>query len=152
MDDRTVVYTTFYNPMEAQIVKARVEDSGFACFLADENLATIQPLYNQAIGGVRLIVFERDVSAITRLLAEEHSLADIPGGAETLAADGGKTICRKCGSDNVSYGQATHRRFSWWVSVLSFAFGVYPFKANECFHCSNCGYEFPKQGIRESGT
>ena len=142
MEDRTVVFTTFYNPIEAQIVKARVEDSGFACFLADENMATIQPLYNQAIGGVRLIVFERDAAAITRLLAEEHSLADIPGGAETVTTEGRQTICRKCGSDNVSYGQATRLRFSWWVSLLAILFAVYPFRANECFHCYNCGNEF----------
>lgn len=73
MNDRTVVYSTYYNPMEANIIKAKLEDSGFACFLADENVATLNPLYNQAIGGVKLIVFERDVAAINALLAEDHS-------------------------------------------------------------------------------
>jgi hypothetical protein len=44
--------------MEANIVKAKLEDSGFACFLADENVATLNPLYNQAIGGVKLTLKE----------------------------------------------------------------------------------------------
>lgn len=73
MEDKIIVYSTYYNPIEANIVKGRLEDSGIPCFLTDENMATIQPLYNQAIGGVKLNVFEKDVEQINLLLAEDHS-------------------------------------------------------------------------------
>jgi len=59
MDDEIIVYRTFYNPIEANIIKAKLEDSGIPCFLTDENVATIQPLFNQAIGGVKLNVLRR---------------------------------------------------------------------------------------------
>jgi DNA-directed RNA polymerase subunit RPC12/RpoP len=139
MNDKTILYRTFYNPIEANIVKARLDDSGFACFLADENLATLNPLYNQAIGGVRLIVFERDVDAIDTLLAEDILLPDADVNDE-VNAEG--VACENCGSTNVSYGMATKQKFSWWVTILSFIFFTYPFKANKCYHCYNCGEEF----------
>ena len=114
MNDKTIVYSTYYNPMEANIIRAKLEDSGFACFLADENVATINPLYNQAIGGVKLIVFERDVEEINKLLSEENDLEGIviddqvkekPLAEELL-------ICPKCGSENLYRLQTRNNKFN----------------------------------------
>jgi len=144
MNDRTVVYSTYYNPIEANIIKARLEDSGFSCFLADENVSTIQPLYNQAIGGVKLIVFERDVEAIDTLLAEDNSLAletsDDTVPDEELTEE--QIVCEKCGSKNVGYGMATDKKYSVWASILAFLTFTTPIKANKCYHCYDCGHEF----------
>lgn len=142
MNDRTIVFNTFYNPIEAQIIKTRLEDGGFSCFLADENTATIYPLYNQAIGGVRLIVFERDQEEITKFLAEDNSLNAEHTDAE-ISENEGQVVCEKCGSSNVGYGMATKKKFSWWVIALSVIVGVfYPFKGKKCYHCYQCGHEF----------
>ncbi|MEH3111746.1 putative signal transducing protein [Pedobacter terrae] len=144
MNDTTVVYSTFYNPMEANIIKAKLEDSGFACFLADENVSTIQPLYNQAIGGVKLIVFERDVEAINALLAEDNSL-DFESSHEIVDEEESvesKTVCEKCGSTNVGYGMATDKKYSLWATILAFLTFTTPIKANKCHHCYDCGHEF----------
>ena len=138
MEDKIIVHSTYYNPIEANIIRSRLEDSGIPCFLTDENVATINPLYNQAIGGVKLNVFERDVDRINTLLAE-HEFGFEP---EVPSTDEDQVVCEVCGSENVSYGQATKKRFSWWVVILSFFFITYPFKANKCFHCYNCGHEF----------
>ncbi|WP_406824008.1 DUF2007 domain-containing protein [Pedobacter sp. KACC 23697] len=144
MDDRTVVYSTYYNPMEANIIKAKLEDSGFACFLADENVSTIQPLYNQAIGGVKLIVFERDVEAISALLAEDNSLAFESSDeiVDEKASAESNTVCERCGSTNVGYGMATDKKYSIWATILAFLTLTTPIKANKCHHCYDCGYEF----------
>ncbi len=138
MEDKIVVYRTFYNPIEANIVKARLEDSDIPCFLTDENVATIQPLYNQAIGGVKLNVFERDIDKINLLLEEQNFVMD---NTEDLV-DTEKIMCENCASSNVSFGQATKNRFSAWVAIISFLLFVYPFKANKCYHCYDCGHEF----------
>ena len=129
--------------MEANIINAKLEDSGFACFLADENVSTIQPFYNQAIGGVKLIVFERDVEAINALLAEDNSLAfELSNEIDEEESADGKTVCKKCGSTNVGYGMATNKKYSLWASILAFLTFVTPIKANKCHHCYDCGYEF----------
>ena len=138
MEDKIIVHSTYYNPIEANIIKTRLEDSGIPCFLTDENVATLNGLYNQAIGGVKLNVFERDVARINALLAEVPLEAE----PEIASTAEDKIVCEVCGSDNVSYGQATQKRFSWWVTVLSVFLMVYPFKANKCYHCYTCGHEF----------
>ncbi len=139
MDDKIIVYSTFYNPIEANIIKAKLEDAGIPCFLTDENVATIQPLFNQAIGGVKLNVFEKDVEQINVLLADDLAL-EVPE-IETVQ-DEDIVVCENCGSTNVSYGVATKNKHSWWVAVLSILLMVYPFKVNKCYHCYKCGHEF----------
>jgi len=142
MNDRTMVYSTFYNPIEANIIKARLEDSGFACFLADENVATLNPLYNQAIGGVKLIVFERDVEEINALLAEENVLEVEDTSRENEVNTSETTLCEKCGSSNVGFGMATQNKFTLWSKILAFLTATYPVGANKCYHCYTCGHEF----------
>lgn len=143
MNDRTVVYRSYYNPIEANIIRARLEDSGFACFLADENTATIQPLYNQAIGGVKLVVYQKDVEAINQLLDEESDKSLALETENFPDTTNEAYVCEKCGSTNVSYGMATKKKFSWWAIVIPLIVGVlYPFKGNKCYHCYDCGYEF----------
>lgn len=139
MDDKIIVYRTFYNPIEANIIKAKLEDSGIPCFLTDENVATIQPLFNQAIGGVKLNVFEKDVAQINELLVDDLELEVPELDAEQ---DEAAVQCKECGSTNVSYGIATKNKHSWWVAVLSILLMVYPFKVNKCYHCYKCGHEF----------
>lgn len=139
MEDKIVVYSSYYNPIEANIVKSRLEDSGFSCFLTDENVATINPLYNQAIGGVKLNVFEKDVAQINKLLNEAPGEVDDVTVVEEPSA---QVVCVNCGSTNVSLGQATQNRFSWWVTLISILLVVYPFKTNTCYHCYSCGHEF----------
>lgn len=137
-NDKIIVHSTYYNPIEANIVKGRLEDSDIPCFLTDENVATINPLYNQAIGGVKLNVFEKDMPRINELLTD--ILPDIETDVDEVSEE--QILCEKCGSNNVGYGQATKRRFNWLVTVVSLIFTIYPFKANNCYHCYNCGHEF----------
>ncbi|MBB5637069.1 hypothetical protein HDF26_004298 [Pedobacter cryoconitis] len=143
MTDKIILYKSFYNPIEANIIRARLEDSGIPCFLVDENISTIQPLYNQAVGGVKLMVFEKDTLKIDSLLAENNDLVDNEDQFFTdKPVNDVKKKCEKCGSENVAFGQATKGRFSWWVTVISIMLLVYPFKVNKCFHCYDCGNEF----------
>lgn len=74
MEDKIVVYTTFQDPVEANIVMARLKDAGFDCFLTGENTAVIYPVFDISISGVQLHVFENEVKAIQQLLAEESDL------------------------------------------------------------------------------
>ncbi|MBC7566657.1 MAG: DUF2007 domain-containing protein [Pedobacter sp.] len=148
--DKIVVFETYYNPIEANIVKERLVDSGIQCFLSDENTTTINPLYNQAIGGVKLHLFEYDVMAARKVLDDQHvqvTLADEVAGfdnhseriSEEMKSD---EICPKCGSDHVGYVQATKNRFSILTMLFSILLMIYPFNAKKTHHCFNCGNEF----------
>ncbi len=73
-ENKIVVYKTFENPMEANIVKSRLLDAGFECFLTGENAALVYPVFNTSISGVQLHVFENDVTAIDQFLTEDEAL------------------------------------------------------------------------------
>ncbi len=72
--EEIVTLETFYDPMLAEIIRARLDASGFPCFLADENMGSIYPAYNQGGGGIKLKVFAKDVEACKAVLAEDHEL------------------------------------------------------------------------------
>ena len=146
--DKIVVFETFYNPIEANIVKERLMNSGIPCFLSDEHSVVMNPLYNQALGGVKLRLFERDLDVARSILEEEHvpiSLVQEGDGAlydavkEEMKTD---ELCPSCGSDNVGYVQATKNRFGVVTMLFSLLLMVYPFNAKKVHHCFNCEHEF----------
>ena len=55
--EKIIIYKHFYNYGEATIVKERLESEGIPCFLSDELINNINPLYNQASGGFKLNLF-----------------------------------------------------------------------------------------------
>lgn len=134
--DKIIVFETFYNPIEANIVKARLMDSGVQCFLSDENTVTINPLYTQAIGGVKLHIFEKDIPLAQSILQDEN--VQLPQ-EET---EPGVEVCPNCGSSHVGYVQATKKRFGLLTMIVSFALMIYPFHVKKTHHCFDCEHEF----------
>lgn len=141
-NDKIIWYKTFYDPMEANIIRAKLEDSGFHCFLNNEIISTLQPLNNQAYGGIKLMVFERDTTQIDLLLAEHYDLETAEVDTDQSEPKDAIKKCENCGSANVAFGPATRKKFTWWVMLVSLCLGVYPFKGNKCYHCFDCGHEF----------
>ncbi|MOA23468.1 hypothetical protein D3C78_1440910 [compost metagenome] len=145
--DKIVVFETYYNPIEANIIKSRLMDSGVQCFLSDENMITINPLYTQALGGIKLHLFEKDVNTARSILQDEdvqialgEATVDVPESQnDDIQSD---QVCPNCGSSNVGYVQATKKRFSILTMIVSFLLLVYPFTAKKTNHCFDCGYEF----------
>jgi hypothetical protein len=74
MEDKIVVYKTFENPMEANLVLLRLKDGGFDCFLTGENTALVYPVFDISISGIQLHVFENEVEEINKFLAEDSTL------------------------------------------------------------------------------
>ncbi|HKG06306.1 MAG TPA: LITAF-like zinc ribbon domain-containing protein [Pedobacter sp.] len=134
--DKIVIFETFYNPIEASIVKSRLIDSGVQCFLSDEHMMVVNPLYNQALGGVKLHLFERDALLARQILEDENVQLPI----EELESN--TVTCPECSSNHVGYVQATKNRFSILTMLISFVFLLFPFYARKTHHCFNCENEF----------
>lgn len=138
MNDTTVVYSNYNDSTEAHVIKTRLAGAGFACFLVDENVASINQLYNQAIGGVKLIVFEKDVDEINKLLGENNNLENIIlyAGIEHGVANEESNVCPKCGTQYSYQMQSRNNKFS--------LFGFFNFRLarTEKKKCVHCGYEF----------
>jgi hypothetical protein len=137
MDDKIVTLESFYDPMLAEIIRARLEANGISCFIADGNTIGANPLYNQALGGVKLKVFEHDIEKCREILAQPEEIA-VDDQPIDHSVD---TICPYCYSANVRYGVATQTKPSLWRTLTAFLLATYPYTQKE-WHCFNCGRDF----------
>lgn len=75
-DDEIVTFRTFYNPMEAEIIRTKLEANDIPSFIVDESLGVLYPVYNQGGGGIKLKVFAKDVEKCEEILSDETPLSD----------------------------------------------------------------------------
>ncbi len=139
-DDKIVIFESYYDPMLAQIIRTRLEANGIPCFVSDYNTAEIIPYYNQAIGGVKLNVFEKDLDRCHEILAIDGDTNDeiYPEIDHETAA---VIVCPYCGSNDVKYGTDTEVKFHLPSVLVSFFTGV-PVYFRTAWHCFNCGETF----------
>jgi hypothetical protein len=71
-NDKIIVFKRFENPIEASIIKAKLDAHGIPCFLTDENLANLYPLPNFTGLHVRLHLFAKDVTLAEEILNENN--------------------------------------------------------------------------------
>ncbi|MEW6470430.1 MAG: DUF2007 domain-containing protein [Bacteroidota bacterium] len=144
--ERIVIYRRFYNYNEATIVKSRLESEGIPCFLSDEHINTLNPLYNQAMGGFKLNLFEKDISRADEILKKNTSLKENDIHSEYTQGD---IQCPLCGSYNASWGQSSKRPYGFLTILISFLLFTYPFAGRYNYHCFNCGHEWEKVSRKE---
>ena len=134
-----VTVKTFDNTIDAHMLKSRLENEDIVCFLFDDETVAINPLYAQAIGGIKLKVNQEDISAVRKVLKDisETSLTD----------EGGETIlCPNCDSTKINTG---FRSVSGWRGVV-FAFVAFlsltfsPFIKTR-YYCNGCEHVFRRK-------
>ena len=58
----------FSQPTEAYLARVRLASEGIESSLIDENIVTVNPLYANAVGGVKLVVREEDAQAARQII------------------------------------------------------------------------------------
>lgn len=142
-EDKIVVFKVYYEPNRAYIDKGILESAGIPCFLSDENILQINPLYNQGLGGIKLNLFERDVRLAEKLL--EESAETVPEKSSPVIPEEtteNQVKCPYCASADVRYGGAVRNKFSLLTFFISLLLSVYPFSLRKRWHCFNCGKDF----------
>jgi hypothetical protein len=132
MEDKIVTLESFYDPMLAQIIRTRLEANDIRCFVADDNTLSANPFYNQAIGGIKVKIFERDLEKCREILAQD---AVIEEGDEPLMT------CPYCQSTDVYHGPVQEVK-NWLSTALSVILASYPAFLEQKWICKNCGKNF----------
>jgi len=136
-DDKIVTFESYYDPMLAHIIRSRLEANGIPCFIADENIIGANPLYNNAVGGVKLKVFEKDVERCREILAAEGDLHE-DDHFEIDNDDNTYVVCPFCASTNVSNIKKDED-----PGVLNTIMNLAnPFYSQKNWHCNNCRQDF----------
>lgn len=128
----------FSNYIDAHIILGKLQAEDIDCRLQDEHTVSINPLWTNAVGGIKLLVAEEDLDKAARLLREME------------AERKNNFQCPKCGSNNIEF-VSTPRNVSNWISaLLSFSVGSYAIATVKVYHCFSCGYEANDMSAPES--
>lgn len=131
-----VTIKVFDNPIEAHLLKSKLESEGIPCFLQDENIVSLNPLYNYAVGGIKLNIPSSDLKATQQILAEIESAPNLDQAEEIIQ-------CPKCMSTDLYTNFKSMKGTKGILSaVISFIMGVLPIYYKTVYRCKNCGNEF----------
>jgi hypothetical protein len=71
-EEEIITFETYFDPMLAEIIRAKLEANDIPCFLADENMGSIYPAYNQGGGGIKLKIFARDLERCREIVDSDE--------------------------------------------------------------------------------
>ena len=131
-----VTLKAFDNLPEAHLLRSKLESEGITCYLFDEYLITLNPLYNLTIGGIRLNVNQEDqVRAQTILLQSAE--------AKSTNEKGDVITCPNCNSEELysRYNSMKSKR-ALLAFLLALIFMVLPLYLKTVYKCKVCDYEF----------
>lgn len=131
-----ITLKTFDDSISAHILRNRLESEGISCFIHDEHVVTMNPLYNIAVGGIKLKVKEEDLE---QALAVLNSIENTP-----LTDQQGEIIhCPKCHSTELYSDFKSMKGATGILSAFtSFLLTVFPIYYKSVYRCKKCGCEF----------
>jgi hypothetical protein len=106
------------------------------CFLFDENIVGLNPLYNITVGGIKLKINKTDVEKSTLIINETEKSA--------LTNHQGEVIkCANCESEEIYNGFKSMKGTMGVISAItSFLIMVFPIYFQTVYKCKKCGNEF----------
>ena len=130
-----VTALTFDDSVSAHLVKTRLENEGIKCFIFDEHINNVMPIYGQAVGGIRIKIKEEDVLKAKQLIEEWELRPFLNQSNETLT-------CTSCGAQELYAGFKSFKTSLGWLTLaISFLFMISPFYSKTVYRCKNCGEE-----------
>ena len=131
-----VTFKTFDNSIDAHILKIKLESEGITCFLFDENIVSVNPLYSQLIGGIKLKINEEDVIHAKNILLELEQTPYTTDDEQVIA-------CPKCQSTRIESGHRSMKSVGAVISaIISFLLVIFPLYRKNVYKCLDCGNEF----------
>ena len=124
-----VTVSSFSNYIDAHIMLGRLQEEGIRCWLKDENLATLYPIWTNATGGIKLMVASIQVNEAKNLLRlfEEEKRS--------------RYSCPKCNSSNIELISSNRDPANWLSVILGFLVFSYAM-ATRTWRCFDCSAEF----------
>jgi hypothetical protein len=124
----------FQYSSEAIIYQGKLESQGIEVFLRDNNIVDSNPLYSNAVGGVKMFVKTEDFDKANEVLGDV-SLFSVDDDNQPLK-------CPECGAEQVDMVTSIKD----WKTFLAFLFSwissLFPIYAKHKYKCQNCKYEF----------
>ena len=135
-----VTLRIYDTPVEAHLLKTKLESIGVKVVLQDENMSSIYPFYSvMKSGGVKLLIHPMDL---------ERSLEIIQAIEETpyTREDDSVLKCPNCGSVEFYSGWASQNGFQSILGSILAVMGFAGFRSSKTvYRCKRCDTEFTNQ-------
>ncbi len=119
---------------EAIIYKGKLESEGIDVFIRDDATIDANPLYSNAIGGVKLYVRNEDLKIAENILSQISEIS-LDGNNQPIK-------CPNCDAEQI--GMVTS--INDFKSLISFALSTLllgiPFRTKHKYRCGKCKFEF----------
>lgn len=124
----------FQYSSQAMIFKGKLESEGVEVFMRDNNTVDSNPLYSNAVGGIKLLVRNADVDKATDILSKisPYSLDD---NDELIK-------CPKCGAEKINMVTSIKDIKSLLAFLFSILIVLIPFYSKHKYKCDTCNFEF----------
>jgi hypothetical protein len=150
--NRWETVATFTTAIAAHAARTKLESEGIECFVADENLVGANPLYSNAVGGVKVQVAPKDAERARKALGESlgheaekgakagHGRA--PSLAEAERFNNAKdVVCPKCGSEELERSLFSGNvSKAVWLLVSLLVMIPLPWFGARRLRCRSCGH------------
>ena len=122
--------------IDAHLLQNYLESEGIDSFIQDEHTVDINPLFSNAIGGVRLQVREEDVEKAVEII-------DTYNHKPYLDKKGNEIKCPQCESTRLYADFNSMKDIgSVMAALTSLLFGVLPLYRKRVYRCKECDHEF----------
>jgi phage FluMu protein Com len=121
---------SFDNYMLANMTLGMLQENEISCHLKDENIVTVDPLLNPAVGGIKLLVVESDFEKAKDLIkeAEENYVKDI--------------ACPNCKVHALTVEEKINNPVDFWGKLKNqIAYGQTSTHSKQ-YRCTNCNQVF----------
>lgn len=129
------ILNTYLYSYLAHLDMARLKDEGIEVFIKDDNIVSIDPVFAQAAGGIKLLVYEKDYDkAIEILKSNDYDNLKNEFPEEEISK---QRKCKKCGSINI------FQKGSWIMGLTFLILLFIPVtKKKSKFVCLDCSYQW----------
>lgn len=125
-----VVLRTYDSYIPANMMLQRLEEEHIRAYLQDEHTVTINPIFSNAVGGIKLMVHQEQLPRALELVTGFEN-------AYRQAA-----ACPQCGSHNVHFVTQQSNPTNWFTAIFSWLLGSYAMTVKNVYHCFDCTFEF----------
>lgn len=135
MEDIFELIGSYQYSSEAIIIKGKLESEGIEVFMRDNNTVDANPLYSNAIGGVKLFVNHKDYFKAQDIISQvsPYSLDD---NSKLLK-------CPNCEAEQIDMVTSIKDLKSLLAFIFSTLFlGTLPFYSKHKHKCNNCKFEY----------
>jgi hypothetical protein len=131
-----VTVARYDSSIQAHIVKAHLEGNEIVCFVFDEHMIDMNPLYSNAIGGVKIKVREKNVEEAKALIKALNDTPYTDEQDEVIA-------CPSCQSTSYyTHFNSMRNLGSILAFVVSLLIVVFPVYRKQVLRCKDCDTEF----------